>query len=110
MIDVTFRFTSDTPEGKDPDSHSPTLRQYHGLLWSKQLPNGKYFELSDTTPGAYLHHRSELGEFRLSSDAISSTYMYVKSRAAVCPIKHELLSLLFLVHLCLHDIKIVLSR
>ena len=78
MIDVTFRFTSDTPEGKDPDSHSPTLRRYHRLLWSKQLPNGRFFELSDTTSGVYLHHRSELGEFRLSSDGISHTYKYVK--------------------------------
>jgi hypothetical protein len=74
MIDITFLSTSDTPEGKDPDAHSPTLKKYHKQLWSKPLPNGKSFELSDDTKGVYLHHHSELGEFRLSSDAISGTY------------------------------------
>ena len=83
MIDVTFRFTSDTPEGKDPDSHSPTLRRYHRLLWSKRLPNGRHFELNDATRGAYLHHRSELGEFRFSSDGISHTFKFVKRMAHI---------------------------
>jgi hypothetical protein len=32
------------------------------------------FELVDTTPGAYLHHRSHLGEFRLASDAVIPTF------------------------------------
>lgn len=44
-IDVDFNFFDDTPEGKDPDSHSPTLRRYHQLLWSKPLPDGGPFEL-----------------------------------------------------------------
>jgi hypothetical protein len=51
--------------------HSPTLRQYHKLLWSKLLPSGRPFYLSDATPGVYLHHHSELlGEFFLCSDAV----------------------------------------
>ena len=65
MIDITFDFRSDTPPGKDPDALSPTLRRYHQLLWSKPLPSGAPFELDVTTPGTYLHHRSELGEFWL---------------------------------------------
>lgn len=32
MIDTTFDFRSETPPGKDADSHSPTLRRYHQLL------------------------------------------------------------------------------
>ncbi len=28
-IDVTFDLRRDKPEGKDPDSHSKALRQYH---------------------------------------------------------------------------------
>lgn len=32
-LDVTFDMRSDTPKGKDPDSHSPTLREYHRPLW-----------------------------------------------------------------------------
>ena len=63
LIDVTFDFQSDTPQGKDPDALSRTLRQCHKLLWSKPLPSGAMFELVDTTPGIYLHHRSQLGEF-----------------------------------------------
>lgn len=36
-IDTAFDFRTDTPPGRDPDSHSPTLRRYHQLLWSKPL-------------------------------------------------------------------------
>ncbi len=75
-IDITFDFRRDTPEGKDPDSHSPTLRRYHLLLWSKPLPGGERFALDDVTPGCYLHHRSTLGEFRLASDAVIPTFRW----------------------------------
>jgi hypothetical protein len=73
-IDITFDFRSDTPPGKDPDTLSPTLRRYHKLLWSKPLPGGVVFELDDTTPQVYLHHRSEMGEFFLSSDAVIPSF------------------------------------
>ena len=74
LIDTNFDFYSDTPAGKDPDTFSPTLRRYHKLLWSKPLPNGFDFNLTDTTTKVYLNHKSELGEFFLSSDAIGHTY------------------------------------
>jgi hypothetical protein len=74
IIDTTFDFRADTPPGKDPDSHSPTLRRYHQLLWSKPLPSGVLFELETTTPGYYLLHRAELGQFELSSDAVMASY------------------------------------
>lgn len=73
-IDVTFDFRSDTPSGGDPDALSPTLRRYHRLLWSKPLPGGTPLVLSDATPGVYLHHRSELGEFLLSSDSVIPSF------------------------------------
>jgi len=77
VIDITFDFRTDTPRygqpGVDPDKSSPTLRRYHQLLWSKPLPSGAPFELGVTTSGTYLHHLSELGEFRLSSDAVVAT-------------------------------------
>jgi len=44
------------------------------LLWSKPLPNGALFNLDMTTRGGYLHHRSELGEFWLSSDSVIPTF------------------------------------
>lgn len=72
-INITFDFRTDA-HGNDPDSHSPTLRHYHQLLWSKPLPSGASFDLSDSTPGKYLHHRSSLGEFFLSSDSVVPTF------------------------------------
>lgn len=73
LIDTSFDFRTDAA-GPDPDSDSPTLRRYHRLLWSKLLPGGVAFDLDETTPGEYLHHRSELGEFYLSSDAVIPDY------------------------------------
>lgn len=72
-IDTKFNFYSDAT-GADPDNSSPTLRRYHRELWSKPLPNGRVFELSDDKSGAYLFHKSELGEFSLGSDAITHSY------------------------------------
>lgn len=74
QIDTTFDFRSDTPLGKDPDTHSPTLRRYHKLLWSKPLPSGVVFELVDTRPQVYLYHQSEMGDFWLSSDAVVPSF------------------------------------
>lgn len=45
-IDPTFDFRTDS-KGKDPDSHSPTLRAYQKFLYSKPLPNGEVMMLSD---------------------------------------------------------------
>lgn len=70
-IDVNFRFTEDTPPGKDPDQHSPTLRRYHQRLWSKPLPDGTIFSL-EPTANDYLLHVSSLGTFSLTSDAITT--------------------------------------
>ena len=73
MIDVEYNVFSDTPPGKDPDSYSPTLRDFHRELWSKELPNGSLFTLDLDTP-KLLHHSSEHGELFLSSDAIGLTF------------------------------------
>ena len=77
-IDINFNFYSDTPKGKDPDSYSPTLRSYHKILWSRELPSGSLFKLDESIP-MRLHHKSELGEFVLSSDSIAHTYSNIKS-------------------------------
>jgi hypothetical protein len=73
IIDINFNFSSDS-NGGDPDSTSPTLRKYHKMLWSKPLLNGNLLELRDNKNGAYLYHKSELGEFYLGSDAITHSY------------------------------------
>ena len=78
LIDISFDFRTDA-SGKDPDAHSPTLRLYHKLLWSKTLPSGRLFNLDDSVRGVYLHHRSELGEFILTSDQAIATFTRWKS-------------------------------
>lgn len=78
-IDINFNFYSDA-NGGDPDISSPTLRKYHKQLWSKPLPNGKIFELSENKSNSYLYHNSKLGEFYLGSDAITHSYKNHKSK------------------------------
>ncbi len=73
LIDTAFDFRTDAG-GRDPDRHSPTLRRYHQLLWSKPLPDGRLFDLDTVTPGEYLHHKSSAGEFFLSSDSVIPTF------------------------------------
>jgi hypothetical protein len=70
-VDTSFKYHSDTPEDEDPDKSSPTLREHHQILWSKELPIGGFFDLAPE-PNSYLAHRSRLGVFRLSSDAITT--------------------------------------
>ncbi len=79
LIDINFNFYSDAGGG-DPDITSPTLRKYHKILWSKPLPNGSIFDLSQDQKNAYLYHNSDLGEFILGSDAITHSYKNQKRK------------------------------
>lgn len=87
MIDISFKFTSDTPGfwegfwerrdglglgGADPDSLSPTLQEYHRLLWSKELPNGQKMELKKGSASYYL----TWGDYRFGSDTIITDFRY----------------------------------
>jgi hypothetical protein len=72
-LDITFDMRSDA-RGRDPDKHSPTLRAYHQLLWSKPLPDGRPFALDTSDPRRYLHHQSAIGDFVLTSDSIIPTF------------------------------------
>lgn len=71
MIDVEFDHRTDS-NGKDPDLHSPTLRNHHQELWAKELPSGEKLTI-EKIPKHYLLHTSQLGEFSLSSDTISNS-------------------------------------
>ena len=77
-IDTSYDVRTDAG-GRDPDSHSATLRRYHKLLWSKKLPCGRLFELEEKVNGAYLYHQSELGTFSLSSDSVVPSFTRWKS-------------------------------
>lgn len=83
VIDVTFDFRGDTPSGADPDAHSPTLRRYHRLLWSKDLPSGAPFILDDRSPKAYLRHQSPLGDFVLTSDSVIPSFRKQRALATI---------------------------
>lgn len=87
MIDVHFDFTSDTPRywegfwerkdgiglGKnDPDSRSRMMREYHSIVWSKQLPNGEMMEL---VPDGR-HHYLKWKDMGFSSDSITASFRY----------------------------------
>lgn len=82
-IDRTFDFRNDVKPNQDPDKYSQVLRSYHKSLWSKELPNGKRFQLTDREPDKYLYHESALGSFALSSDSISHSYISVKRMAYI---------------------------
>jgi hypothetical protein len=85
-IDVDFSFFDDTPPGKDPDSHSPTLRRYHQLLWSKPLPDGRPFELqASTSRSPYLVYDADGVRIRLGSDTIATRH-----RKALLPLYSQL--------------------
>ena len=81
IFDANFDHRLDS-NGKDPDSHSPYLKEQHILLWSKPLPNGEIFNL-EMSPGGYLRHSSKLGEFHLSSDSISHSLRNQKRMQSV---------------------------
>lgn len=74
-IDVDYNFFDDTPEGKDPDSHSRTLRRYHQLLWSKPLPDGRPFELhAGRALSPYLVYEADGTRIVLGSDTIATRH------------------------------------
>ena len=76
IISGIYDFRADTSPNRDPDQHSTTLKKYHKMLWTKSLPNGSLLSLSDHTPKKYLYHNSDLGEFNLTSDAITNVYRH----------------------------------
>ena len=88
MIDTSFDLRSDA--SGDADTYSPTMRRYHRLLWSKPLPGGARFDLEEAgrKGSYYLRHRSELGEFKLSSDAIT-TRLLKQAKRVVAQIPPE---------------------
>jgi hypothetical protein len=77
-IDTTFNFTTEL-NGRDPDAHSPTLREYHRLLWSKPLPGGDHIEIEEIN--SELIYRFNMQTLKFSSDSISNSYIGTKKIA-----------------------------
>lgn len=76
-IDTKFDFQAEA-NLRDSDRYSPTLQEYHRILWSKPLPNGEFFGLEKTSNNR-LYHKSSLGEFYLSSDRAITSFWKRKS-------------------------------
>ena len=86
-IDVTFDFTTDTPNywetfkngssEADPDIWSPKMREYQQLLYSRKLPNGEMFalQIGNNPQYNYLYWK----DFRFGSDSIINMYVHHKS-------------------------------
>ena len=90
-IDVHLDLTSDTlgfwdgfwasgddvlgRAGADPDLSSPTLREYHRILWSRPLPNGQAVQL-EKDPRGYLSWNG----MRFGSDSITASFRYRRTR------------------------------
>ncbi len=77
-VDTSFDFRNDS-NGRDPDAYSPTLRRYHCLLWSKQLPVGEYLELEEDNSN--LFYRFNMQTMKFGSDSISNSYIGTKKIA-----------------------------
>jgi len=77
-IDITYNFSEDYKNGIDPDKYNKILRNWHKLLWVKKLPyKNDIFLLEEKGYGLY--HKSDLGEYWLSSDAIIHTFSTQKT-------------------------------
>ena len=74
QIDITTDFQEDAGH-RDPDIYSRLLQSYHQRLWSKKLPGGAELTLTAGRAGSarILTHRSDLGEFTLSSDTLANS-------------------------------------
>jgi hypothetical protein len=74
QVDPSFDFRSDTPPNKDPDAFSETLKLYHKVLWSKELPSGQILKLSNEVKGSYLYFSNGATDLNFTSDCITHTY------------------------------------
>ena len=74
QIDIMTDFQEDAGH-RDPDIYSRLLQSYHQRLWSKKLPSGAEFTLVAGLAGSarVLTHRSDLGDFTLSSDTLANS-------------------------------------
>lgn len=100
-INPWFDFTLDTKDfwvgfwernegfgaGKyDPDAYSQTMRDYHRLLWSRELPNGEHMKLEDGGKKFYLHWK----DLWFGSDSITTTFRYAPNRDMIMKVKEHM--------------------
>lgn len=99
-IDVGFDFTTDAHGfwdefwdyndclgymGTDPDAVSKTLRRYHQILWSRELPCGQVMDLRADSCANDLTWNG----FRFGSDTVLSALRYRKNEALLRQIQNK---------------------
>jgi hypothetical protein len=89
-VDVSFNFRSETPGTRDVDRYSPTLKEFHRILWSKALPNGEQLDLRPGGGGAYLVADVATVRHWWSSDSITNSHLHATSRVPVASALSEL--------------------
>ena len=81
-IDITYDVRQDSG-GKDPDSFSKTLKNYHKLLWSKPLPNGECMQLTID------HNTLRWDNYWFGCDSITASFLHgrfpLKSQVEMIP-------------------------
>jgi hypothetical protein len=77
-INIAYDFSEDYKNNIDPDRHNKILKNWHKILWGKNLPN-KNVVLTLIEKDYGLYHNSEIGEHYLTSDSIVHTYSRQKS-------------------------------
>ncbi|MDO4271662.1 MAG: hypothetical protein Q4C83_01600 [Candidatus Saccharibacteria bacterium] len=74
MIDINFDFQKEA-NYRDSDKYSPTLREYHRLLWSKELPCGDVFSLRPVRDNCLEYITPNGKKWILSSDRAVASYV-----------------------------------
>lgn len=109
LIDTDFDFTQDT-EGywkywwtaekgdeltgsryvSDPDSQSKTLNDYHKSLWSKQLPDGRLWDLkSRKGRGYYFEWNDGIKPRYYSSDSLLNSFRWTGMKPVLKQVKNH---------------------
>jgi len=88
LLDIEYDFRTDS-NGGDVDECSPTLRKYHKILWSKPLPNGMHFKLSEAID-EYLFFETNSIKIRLSSDWMINTYLHWDKNSLINEIRGQI--------------------
>ena len=88
MLDITYDYRKIKQDGSwdEPDMVSEELKQAHKILWSKELPTGDLFHLSEGAAedwdigNPYLVLKTYLGKIKLTSDSMINSYLKGKTK------------------------------
>lgn len=109
LIDTDFDFTQDTESYwkywwtaekgdeltgsrcvSDPDSQSKTLNEYHKILWNKQLPDGRLWDLKPKKGrGYYFEWNDGIKPRYYSSDSLLNSFRWTDMKPVLKQVKNH---------------------